>query len=238
MVTVAGRELPARQLVLPPPSVTDLSLTDHELGEYYYLFALADYLVSSSEITNVVIAQYRRMVINQDLGSVSNKPNTKVVKPDLADKLTLNRFIPVENGLMLGKPIEMQEMIIGNYARNHYLEDLLSFTATLIREKLLDQNQANNFLTNRFLIPCPSIGFMTTRLFVDQVHKLRCAVNVFVKASYKRREGYQRRTLGFLLERLHSYLLISALRDSSVRERASLGYRIVVTNDETIQGTR
>jgi hypothetical protein len=80
----------------------------------------------------------------------------------------------------------------------------------LIDLEVLTNEEAFSCLNQEYLIPALSYGTFTIRSFISIFDKLEEAAKGFWSSGYRPYENkYQCRVVGFLLELLNSYLLIS-----------------------------
>ena len=99
----------------------------------------------------------------------------------------------------------------------------------LLYNKYLSAADIKSFVTFRGLIPSPALCFIKTELFIEIMKILKGTWDEYYHEYNIKREGYQRRVAGYLLERLHSHLLCKWLLDGSEPEIPIWG-RYVVLN--------
>ncbi len=185
----------------------------------------------------VRIFHYRRFTSlkNRSLGKVSlNLPWARVVSNNdlehFESDFTRHSTHEIYNSLT-----SIPSGVLGQYSDNHLLTDYLDFTRFLIETQIMTTSQAVNFLRTDRFIPSCNIG-------IFESSKLRVVLNILAAAAefrkseiFKRHLGSQRRSMGFLLERLHSFLLLQILEidGSSI----ALGQNFVIADDSTIKAT-
>ena len=120
-----------------------------------------------------------------------------------------------------------------NYARFHVTEDFAAFTISLSRLPEFPETRCLDFINCKHLFPAPSLGVVPVGLFLRHMHTLRAVWAHFGKHFLQGRSAYQRRVGGFLLERLHSFLIYEEL---VIQKRMSLqqGSQIVVSDSPRI----
>jgi hypothetical protein len=86
------------------------------------------------------------------------------------------------------------------------------------------------------LIPAPSLGVTRADIFLKHMAILKLAWEHFSNHFSISRDGYQRRLGGFLLERLHSFLLYE---DINIQKNYSVfqGHQITISDSLIIQKT-
>jgi hypothetical protein len=104
------------------------------------------------------------------------------------------------------------------------------FAAACANSSYLSADDIKTFASFRGLIPSPALCYIKTDLFIKIMKILIEVTDEYLKNYYVKREGYQKRTLGYLLERLHSYLLCKWLQDGTEPNILTWN-RYVVTND-------
>jgi hypothetical protein len=94
----------------------------------------------------------------------------------------------------------------------------LKFTSILIDLELLTNAEALNFLNQQYVIPAPSCGTFPLAAFIEIFDLLELAANGFWNNGYRPYSDlYQCRVIGFLLERLNSFLLLSYVKNNSLK---------------------
>jgi hypothetical protein len=91
------------------------------------------------------------------------------------------------------------------------------------------------FLTGSVLIPTSSIGTFRSTTLRQILKTLKEAAEFRKTCHFIPRVGYQRRVLGFLLERLNSYLILDRIR--SGLSDANFGHHIIISDGPLIKWT-
>ena len=182
-------------------------------SEYSTLFMLKERLKARTLKDGIItISHYRRFVSNQIVGKKSNMLHCRYLT--LEDML---KFDPTEkfkprNGYdhLLATPLTLSKGVLVQYANCHHLRDIMLFSTVLIDAKILNENQVIDFLTTKTLIAGASAGTFKIVDFIKIIDILQVAAEKFFENGYKPySDQYQKRVIGFLLERLHSFLLLN-----------------------------
>lgn len=208
------------------------------LSEYTQLFGLADQLRGSPRDVPIFLFQYRKFLsLRAGTRRAANMPHLFAATRSEAESLfpTHEELARCLRTGLLGPAIKVHSLA-RQYAEAHLLEDFCGLIACLREVPDFDHFRIGNFISCPFLFPAPSLGVTSTGLFIDRMDVLRSAWGHFHAHYYQGREGYQRRVGGFLLERLHSFLVWETL----LRSGAALplpGHQIVVSEDARIPVT-
>jgi hypothetical protein len=199
------------------------------LSEYAQLFWLLENLDQFlRDHTHIRIFQYRRFVSDGQtgLGEPSSLPYAKAIKEDQLQAFH-GDFARSGGGEIVNAPYKFAKGILAQYADSHALGDFLDFAKFLDRQTILTTFQITDFIRGEVLIPGSSIGVLTVENF-KMIYALLFKASAFMNdASFTARTGYQRRNMGFLLERLHSYLLLKGIREGKITKRT--GEHIVIS---------
>ena len=214
-------------------------LPDHLIGEYYFLFCLLKTLEHKPLPNRICITQYRRFVAREPIGRPSsNAPHARTLRADEADsEAVANLLLPKSGDWLVGSALKTKS-VMAQYARHHPLRDWLRFLADAIDDGAIDQTQALRASEETILIPAPSVGVFPTSVFLDHLSVLRKAAIGFRKLGFIARDEYQRRAIGFCLERLHSWLIGGSLEKGKVRVDSVMGQQIVVSETERLVATK
>lgn len=188
----------------------------HTLSEYSQLLWLNDRfdeVVQGHEF--VRLFQYRKFVTAAKLGGESIWPHTRWLPPEELGACApeFNRHC---NRELVSKPLGLAGQAGGaamQYTLCHKIEDLLLFSLFLVRESMLSETSAAEFITRPDLIPSATIGTFHRETLKDVLEKLALAAKFIDAPEFIPRDGIQRRNAGFLLERLHSHLIYLHMRN-------------------------
>jgi len=205
------------------------------LSEYVQLMWLCDnYDAITSGYDFVRIFQYRRFIGEKAFGESSNLPWARRIKGNMIEfcRLEFNRSSAAE---LFGTPFEFSNGMLGQYADTHVLEDMLNFSKFLTQTGIFEPGRTASFITERRLIPSSNMGVFRVATLKEILQTLKQAA-AFVHSDYfVQRDGYQRRSVGFLLERLNSYLILERIR-LGISE-ANFGHQIIISDDYGITVT-
>ena len=102
----------------------------------------------------------------------------------------------------------------------------------MIKEDILSATDTAQFLRGDVLIPGGSIAVLSVENS-RKIHSVLFQASTFINdPNYMARTGYQRRNMGFMLERLNSYLLIKGVNEGSIEPKA--GVHMIVSDDPEI----
>jgi len=207
---------------------------DRVLGEYATLFALRRVLQDahargeSTSSDMVGISHYRRFTVTRPTGAPSFV--YRVVKPHEFTKLSRDRFIPRNGTLMFPSPMQVAPSLLQHYAHYHVARDLLLFMALAIDLGLVTGEQVASWLDGKVMVPAPAIGIYPESWFIETQVALESVVEAFESTVAVEREGYQRRSIAFLLERLHG-LLLSMLVEGWPKDQMIANPALLVSAD-------
>ncbi len=204
------------------------------LSEYTQLFGLADHLMITKERHKLYLFQYRKFV-SLSPGAIKASNMSYAYASDANEALTIFPRYSDLSALMdfgLVGPAVRVKSLVHQYAVHHYVEDICAFCSALTYIKEFDPLRIARFINCPVIFPAPSLGLVDSEIFQDQMKTLRETWNIFAANYYQARSGYQRRVGGFLLERLHSFLMTEQLEKANYN--AVRGYQIIISNESTI----
>lgn len=185
----------------------------HITAEYVQLRALADHLEREGVDDDLYIFQYRRFLALQEPPRRSTNlrfafavrpPEVPMLFPSRRELKELASHRLVGPRFAVSSPGE-------HYAVFHHGEDFAAFVAALSEVDGFDVARRRRFEACTQHFPAPSVGILPAQLFIAQMRTLTEAWLAFHARSFVPREGRQRRVGGFLLERLHSFLITEEL---------------------------
>lgn len=221
------------QAMIIPPSFYGVS--GESLSEYAQLFWLLENFDSiSKKFEYVRLFHYRRFVAEHALCGESslNQEWTTTIRPD--ELCTFEEsFRRNSTKEVLNKPMIFNDGgMLMQYAVAHGLSDILGFTDYLLKDGLLNDKDAATFLTSKVLIPASSIGVFKVETFRKVMTILRRSANFMNSPDFVVRPGYQHRSMGFLLERLQSFLLL--LHMQMHLDSTCFGVHIVMSDSDVV----
>ena len=208
------------------------------LSEYTQLFGLADRLRGTPRDARIYVFQYRKFLslragrrrsVNMPYAFASTRQEAEALFP------TQEEIDHCTHVHLLGPAIRVRSLA-KDYASSHLVEDFCGLVACLRDVPGFDHRRVRAFVSCQILFPAPSLGVTSTGLFIDQMDTLRSAWGRFHEHYYQARDGYQRRVGGFLLERLHSFLIYEILNGNRDARPLS-GHQVVVSEDARIAVT-
>lgn len=207
------------------------------LSEYAQLLWLNEHLDEvAAESEFVRIFHYRRFVSIAPplVGIPTDHPwSTGITESELAAfEAAFDRDSETE---VYNTPFQFTNGSLGQYADAHHLEDILRFAEFLSSEGILTSTEAVAFLLQSTNIPACNIGVFRRATFRRIFEVLRRAAEFVHSPLFVPRDGYQRRTAGFLLERLNSHLILSMKRDDSTC--GIFGNNIIISDGSVVTHT-
>jgi hypothetical protein len=203
----------------------------NEYSSLFYLNRKIENLKSENSL--ITICQHRRFVLNKKLGQTSgNMPWSTVLTNQQVNELNINELIkPINNDhYLIGTSIKVQS-ILSQYATAHFLRDILKFSTIIIESDILSEKDMLDFLNSEVLIPAPSCGSFRLDTHINIFCILEKAAKAFWNFGYRPyADQYQSRVMGFLLERLNSFLLIKEISAFNLRYFPE-GYTTLSTQD-------
>jgi hypothetical protein len=201
------------------------------LAEYSQLFRLYE-LIEAGDVSadRLYLFQYRKFIGFRRGGLPATSPWIRIVGRVEADQLfpSMEAMESTTSKAIVGSMFELGGTISQNYALVHVIDDLVMFSACF-QPCGLDQSDIRRFATFGGFIPSPALCLIDVDLFLRLMRTLRMVWNEYAKHYYILRTGYQKRSAGYLLERLHSYLLCKWLMDGSQTD-IGVGHRFVVSD--------
>ncbi|MCA1326254.1 hypothetical protein [Herbaspirillum sp. alder98] len=206
----------------------------HALSEYGQLFWLAnriDALAPNASYVNLF--QYRRFVSTTPVnGERAVNADWMMVIPE--DELDQHRasFSREQPGACFNTPIRFGHGVLGQYAHQHVLEDMLNFTKFLMEIEMFSPDQAAKFLRYEHLIPACSCGVYEVSMFKKLFAYLERAADFLHSPYFIARESYQRRSVGYMLERLQSFIILELMSDG-----AKFGQNVLISDVSHVSPT-
>ena len=227
-------------LVIPDSSYGEL-FHGNILSEYTQLFGLVEHLKSSNSALDekIYIFQYRKFIsLKKTLSISTNNPWTFTADSVLAESIfpNLNELDSLPCSYLLGPCVNFSQSLAKSYSISHLIEDFVGFCIALRSVPEFTAKRCSAFLNCEILIPAPSLGVTTIGKLIEIMDILKVVWSEFASNYYTPRTGYQRRVGGFLLERLHSYLLYEFFFIQGNKGALS-GYQITVSDNTHVEVT-
>ena len=188
------------------------------LAEYSQLFGLADRLGSGDLVADeLYLFQYRKFVSPMFGGLQGAAPWIRVLTPEMTSSVfpSLDQLDTFSARVAVGSLFEFGESVAANYARVHVVDDLVMFAAACAESGALAPPDIRAFVEMRGILPSPAVCYIHADLFVRIMTILRQVWAHHHPHYQVNRTGYQRRVAGYLLERLHSFILLKSLMDQT-----------------------
>jgi len=210
------------------------------LSEYTQLFGLAEHLENAAgKPANVYLFQYRKFVTcRQGARRSSNVPHAFVTDPSEAGGLFPGPEVlaGLPGQLLTSPALKLERSIALQYAEYHLVEDFAALAVACSLSGVFDPERIGRFINCPIMFPSPALCLMPTSVFLEMMSTLRKVWQAFALHFLQKREGYQRRVGGFLLERLHSFLLLEHVTSIPVGQ-TTVGKLVVVSESEVVQPT-
>lgn len=182
------------------------------LSEYAQLFWLLDHLDDiAAGYQYLRVFHYRRFIVPAlpaPAAPASNQNWAKVIQAHELGQFE-SAFHRVCQSELFNTQVHLEHGVLVQYAKAHVLEDMLNFARFLSNREILPEQQVAAFASMRRFIPSSSIATYRVQSFRALFTPLRRAAGFMETPCYRRHDGYQRRAMGFLLERLNSYLVLA-----------------------------
>lgn len=118
---------------------------------------------------------------------------------------------------LVAQPLYCEISIVGQYAVSHYRRDILDYASLAVEMGIFDSDDASDFLREKYLIPGGAeFGIFPKAWLTDTLFEIERLARQYLHRYGRRLKaygGYQVRALGFLSERLGSFLLLRHLKD-------------------------
>lgn len=161
----------------------------------------------------IEISNHRKRVLPSPEGiAIATVGGWRELDKEQAERRTdLIAFTP-GNGFLIGWPMYFPETIAGHYSRHHHFRDLLDYASLAIESGVLDDHGAAEMMGAKLLIPGGAeLGVFPRSWLLPALSGIEKVSREFLVRYGDRVRGYddyQVRAVGFLAERLGSYLLL------------------------------
>jgi hypothetical protein len=217
-----------------PDEVFGEKFYGYSLSEYSQLFGLADYLKEINFTGKFYTFHYRRFN-SLKRGSVTstNYTHAYAVSPQDAPSFfpTEEELLQLGDSLLVGPALNVGTLA-SNYVRHHCVEDFSAFMISLIKTEGFNEERCKSFINTEILFPAPTIAVNQSNIFFKHMKILKSVWAHFAANFYSKRLGYQTRVGGFLLERLHSFLLYEEIMKENLK--IVQGHQIIVSDTQFI----
>lgn len=151
-----------------------------------------------------------RTAVPENIQNLPNNPNTlrKIITPAQLQSdwqsLLMTEF-PKDYELVILRPINLTRSVTEQYATFHHLDDLLTGVSVAISAGILDQRIAAHALSSPVFIASFASKI---KFFRELFEKVWWLAKEIYKKHYVQRQGYQERSINFMLERIVSIYLM------------------------------
>lgn len=173
---------------------------------------------SSAGAELIEVSNYRKRILSSVEGMESDKfPTLRELNlenfPNLAE---LSIFIPKpEHEFLVAQPLHVKKSILGHYAAVHHRRDILDYTSLAVEMGVVDSESASEFLAAKHFIPGGvELGIYPTSWLMPVLTDIELLGREFLTRygdRLRKYNAFQVRAVGFLSERLGSFLLIRHL---------------------------
>lgn len=203
------------------------------LAEYSQLFGLLE-LIKSGDFNadGLFLFQYRKFLSPRPGGYQSVAPWVKVLSPKNAEIMfpDMEHFDQFSCDLIIGSIFNFGESISDNYSKSHVTEDLVTFAAACADSDIIPPSYIKLLASMHGIIPSPALCYISVNNFLELMEPLKKVCNIFMQHYHVKRTGYQSRSAGYLLERLHSLLICQKIMNASI-ENPIIWNRYVINTD-------
>lgn len=211
----------------------------HSLSEYAQLLWVYNNLDKiARDVEYIRIFHYRRFVARHQLNHGSPSDNAFWITTMREDdvKHYAHEFDRNADSELFNTGVNFGVGgVLLHYLQFHVLEDILRFANFLFEQKILSGEDVVKFLNTDSLIPACNIGIFHKSTFKEVYGKLMEAAKFMDSFEYIPRKDYQRRNMGFLLERLQSFILLQRI-EMGLSEKKH-GQHIVISDSTFISQT-
>jgi hypothetical protein len=229
-------EIQSKKNIVIPDDALGANFDGRVISEYLQLFCLSELLSHLNSEDLIYIFQYRKFVsLETSLPVSSNLSYARHASPERSTTAFPKApdLMEKKSTLITGEFVNVGSIAL-QYSKCHHPEDFCGFVVSMSRSGSFDDQFIDKFINSEVLLPAPSLGLTTIGRFRSQMTVLRGAWSFFANGFYRERHGYQRRVGGFLLERLHSFIIETEFR-SSAENQCSQGVQVVVSDTPFIQ---
>ncbi|WP_156425628.1 MULTISPECIES: hypothetical protein [unclassified Mycobacterium] len=172
----------------------------------------------SSDADFIEISNYRKRILPSAEGLESYKfPTLRELNlENFGRAAELSVFIPrAEHEFLIAQPLHVKNSILGHYAAVHRRQDILDYTSLAVEMGILDSQSASEFLAAKHFIPGGiELGIYPKGWLVQTLSSIELLGREFLNrygSRVKKYNAFQIRAVGFLSERLGSFILIRHL---------------------------
>ena len=186
-------------------------------GSHVIPIAIARY---AGEAEFIEISSYRKRILPLPLGVESQSyPTMRELRVGASEGMSeLAVHVPKDEfGFLVAQPIYFKKSVLDHYTRIHVRTDILDYAAIAIELGVLDNVSAAEFLAAKKFFPGGvELGIYPKNWLVDALSRVEMVSREFLcrfGSRVKAYDKYQVRAVGFLSERLGSFLLLRELHE-------------------------
>jgi hypothetical protein len=232
MLTPASIAGPHRVVIVPDDFYGPHGSSLSEYGQLIWVHDHLDELLGEHEY--IRIFHYRRLVCEDTptVGRLSaNVPWSHVIRFDELDEFNYC-FDRSSDAELYNTRIALPNDIVWEYSNSHVLLDLLNFSRFLIEQNILPSLEVAAMLATNEMVPACNLGTFNRSTFIRIFDTIKSAARFVHTPDFVPRPPPQRRTMGFLLERLNSYLLLKHIKQGV--NRGTFGHNIIISDNDVI----
>jgi len=190
----------------------------------------------------IEISSYRKKILPSPEGiEAPSYPTMRELSlQGILNQTELSAFIPkADFEFLVAQPRYFKKSIIGQYAACHHRQDILDYTSIAVEMGVLNSDSASIFLASKHFIPGGvELGIYPADWLTQTLSNIESVSRQFLNRYRVRLEkynAYQVRAIGFLSERLGSFLLIRHLTTqySNKIPTEIFGYMSVIVADSS-----
>jgi hypothetical protein len=176
----------------------------------------------SSAAKLIEISSYRKRILPSPEGIESQSfpfPSMRELSfGNFGEGAELSVFMPkADLEFLVAQPLYFENSVFGQYAISHHPRDILDYTSLAIEMGVLGSNSASEFLAAKHFIPGGvELGIYPKSWLIHALSRIELVGRQFLYQygnRLKKYDKYQIRAVGFLSERLGSFLLIRHLME-------------------------
>jgi len=196
----------------------------------------------SSDAELIEVSSYRKRILPSSEG-VESRTYPTMRELNLADfekEGKLAAFAPrADLGFLVAQPLYLKKTMVGHYAAIHHRKDILDYASLAVEMGVLDSKSASEFLAATHLIPGGvELGIYPKPWLVSALSSIEVVGREFLNryaSRLRKYNAFQIRAVGFLAERLGSFLLIRHLMERFSNDIPAdiFGYMTVIVEGDS-----
>lgn len=196
----------------------------------------------SSDAALIEVSSYRKRTLPSPEGKEAHAYPTmrELSLENFGKEAELAVYTP-RTGLefLVAQPLYIKKSTIGQYAMIHHRRDIVDYASLAVEMGVLNSDSAPEFLAAKHFIPGGAeLGIYPKSWLVDTLSSIELVGREFLQRYGNRLKKYNRfqiRAVGFLAERLGSFLLIRHLMETYSNNVPAqiFGYATVIVKDSS-----